>query len=134
MLPHFRSLVKYHKDHGFESGVPKLAYELKMTYHKQINFSKMKAKSKSNIYMQAQRFADVTRMLIAKGNIIRAKKCLQIAEDIFVNGTSEVKNVISNIYLYSVSSFMEIHHCNVKGLLPTNLKIENYKQVNASGL
>ena len=94
----------------------------------------MKAKSKPNIYKQAQHFADVTKTLIAKGNINRAKKCLQIAEEIFVNGTSEVKNAISNIYLYSVSSFMEMHHCNIKGLLPSSLKNEYYKQVNASGL
>lgn len=94
----------------------------------------MKDKSIPNIYKQTQHFADVTKMLIAKGNINRAKKCLQKAEEIFVNGTSEVKNVISNIYLFSVSSFMEIQHCNVKELLPSNLKNEYYKQVNASGI
>jgi hypothetical protein len=94
----------------------------------------MKAKSKPNIYRQAQHFADITKRLIASGNIHRAKKCLQIAEDIFVNGTAEVKNVITNIYLHSVSGFMEMHHCNIKGLLPGNLKNEYYKQVYASGL
>ena len=94
----------------------------------------MNTKSKPNIYKQAQHFADVTKTLIAKGNINRAKKCLQIAEEIFVNGTSEVKNAISNIYLYSVSSFMEIHNCNIKGLLPASLQKEYIKQVNASGL
>ncbi len=94
----------------------------------------MNTKSKPNIYKQAQNFADVTKTLIAKGNINRAKKCLQIAEEIFVNGTSEVKNAISNIYLYSVSSFMEIHNCNIKGLLPASLQKEYIKQVNASGL
>lgn len=94
----------------------------------------MKTQSKPNIYKQAQHFADVTKILLSNGNISRAKKCLQIAEEIFVNGTSEVKNAISNIYLYSVSSFLEIHHCNIKGLLPINLKNEYYKQVNASGL
>lgn len=94
----------------------------------------MNTKSKPNIYKQAQNFADVTKTLIAKGNINRTKKCLQIAEEIFVNGTSEVKNAISNIYLYSVSSFMEIHNCNIKGLLPASLQKEYIKQVNASGL
>ncbi len=52
----------------------------------------MKDKSKPNIYRQAQHFADVTKMLLAKGKINRAKKCLQIAEDIFNKGTSEIKN------------------------------------------
>lgn len=109
-------------------------YELKRNWHEQLKFSKMKVKSKPNIYRQAQHFADVTKMLIATGNINRAKKCLQIAESIFSNGTEEVKNIISNIYLYSLSSFMEIHHCNIRGLLPNNLKNEYYKQVNASGV
>lgn len=94
----------------------------------------MKVKSKLNIYKQAQYFADVTKTLIAKGNINRAKKCLKIAEEVFVNGTSEVKNAISNVYLYSVSSFMEMHCCNIDELLPTNLKNEYYKQINTSGI
>lgn len=94
----------------------------------------MKVKSKPNIYKQAQHFADVTKKLIAKGNIARAKKCLQKAEHIFNNGTSEIKNVISNIYVFSVSSFMEIHHCSIKELLPQSLHNEYYKQVNASGI
>ena len=56
----------------------------------------MKTRSKPNIYKQAQRFADVTKTFISKGNVSRAKKCLQIAEYNFVNGTSQIKNIISN--------------------------------------
>jgi flagellin-specific chaperone FliS len=91
-------------------------------------------KSRKNIYKQAQRFADVTKELIATGNMNRARKCLQKAEDIFISGSEEVQNAISNIYLYSVSCFMETHHCNIKSLLPSNLQNEYYKQVNAPGI
>lgn len=94
----------------------------------------MKAKTKPNLYRQAQRFADVTKMLIAKGNMNRAKHCLQLAEKIFVNGPFQVKNVISNIYLYSISSFIEMKQFDAKDLLPELLKIEYYKQVNTSGV
>lgn len=94
----------------------------------------MKAKSKTNIYKQAQRFANLTKVLIQFGHIKLAKRCLLEAEQIFVNGTSEVKHVISNIYVFSISSFLELHHCNIKDLLPPNLRSEYYKQVNASGI
>ena len=94
----------------------------------------MKDRSKLNIYRQAQHFADVTKLLLATGNIQRAKKCLEKAEDIYVNGTAEIKHIISNIYLFSVSGFMEMNHFNLKELLPANLKSNYYKQVYSSGL
>lgn len=94
----------------------------------------MKVNSEPNIYGQAQRFADVTKYLIRAGHGKLAGLCLQKAEDIFINGTAEVKRVMSNIYLHSVSRFMEIRQCNVKGLLPDNLRNEYSKQVNASGI
>lgn len=94
----------------------------------------MKAIIEPNIYVQAQRLADITKKLIQSGHIKLAKRCLQEAETIFKNGTSEIKHAISNIYIFSISSFMELHHCNIKELLPPSLQIEYYKQANASGI
>lgn len=94
----------------------------------------MKANEGLTIYQQAQHYAEVTKNLIANGNIVRAKKCFQLAENIFVNGPSEIKNVVSNIYLYSVTRFMEMQRYNVRGLLPDTLRNEYIKQVNTSGL
>ena len=94
----------------------------------------MKTKSTPNIYKQAQRFANLTKTLIATGKINRAKRCFLYAENAFIHGTSEIKNLISNVYLYSVSSFMEINHYNFQEFLPENLKNEYHRQVNASGL
>lgn len=92
----------------------------------------MKVNENSNIYKQAERFANVTKALIQSGNIHRAKRCLRKAESLFSTGTSQIKNVITNVYLFSVSGFMETHHCDIKGLFPKNLKKEYYKQVNAN--
>ena len=89
--------------------------------------------SDRNIYQQMQRFAEVTKTLIIQGNIGRAKKCLKIAEGIFNNGTAEIKNAVSNVYVFSVTSFMEIHHCNIRNLFPESLQSEYRKQVNTSG-
>lgn len=94
----------------------------------------MKAKAIPNIYLQAQRFAEITKDLIKSGNISRAKRCLQKAEDLFKSGSNEIRNAITNVYLFSVSSFIEIHHYNIRNLFPKTLQSEYLKQINASGL
>ncbi|MEO8150430.1 MAG: hypothetical protein ABI723_22555 [Bacteroidia bacterium] len=92
----------------------------------------MKAKNSKNIYKQMQRFADLTKTLIIQGNIARAKKCLAVAEKLFETGSNEMKNAVSNVFVFSVSSFMEVHHCHIKDLFPKSLDMEYHKQVNAS--
>lgn len=94
----------------------------------------MKIKSKPNIYKEAQRLADITKKLIQTGHVKLAKRCIQEAENIFRNGSSEVKNAISNIYVFSISSFLELQHGKVKELFPPSLQSEYLKQVNASGI
>lgn len=94
----------------------------------------MKREEKKNIYQQAQRFADVTKSFILSGNIHRAKRCIQVAEKLFTKGNKEVQNVIFNVFIYSVTSFMETHHCNIKSLFSKNLQREYYKQVNTIGV
>ncbi len=81
-----------------------------------------------------QRFADVTKQLIMMGNIGRAKQCMNIAENILRTGNSEIKNAITNVYIYSVSTFLELHKCSIRNLFPEFLKSEYQKQVRASGI
>lgn len=83
---------------------------------------------------KAVQFAEITKSLIRKGNITRAKNCLNVAEQLMITGNTETKNVISNIYIYSVSTFMEIHNCSIANLFPKSLREEYLKQVNASGV
>lgn len=91
----------------------------------------MKNKSKQNIYTQMQHFADVTKALIMTGQMQRANRCLQIAEDLFYKSTTEMRNVISNIYVFSLTNFLEIHHCSIRNLFPSSLGSEYRKQINA---
>lgn len=84
------------------------------------------------IYKQAERFAEITKIAIISGNITRAKKCLALAERLFGTGSSETKNAISSVYVFSVSSFMELRHCSISNLLPKSLEAEYIKQTNAS--
>lgn len=88
----------------------------------------------TTIYKQAERFAEITKNAIITGNIARAKKCLALAERLFATGNNETKIAISNVYVFSVSSFMELRHCSISNLFPQALKAEYIKQINASGV
>lgn len=88
----------------------------------------------TTIYKQAERFAEITKTAIRSGNVSRAKTFLALAEHLMATGSKETKSVISNVYVYSVSSFMEIRYCNISKLLPASLKAEYIKQINASGV
>ena len=88
----------------------------------------------TTIYKQAERFAEITKLAIITGNISRAKKCMALAERLYETGSNETKNAISNVYVFSVSSFMELHHCNISNLFPKSLRAEYIKQINASGV
>ena len=81
-----------------------------------------------------ERFAAVTKVMIVQGNINRAKKCFNVAETLLVNGNYEMKNAIANVFLHSVSGFLELHNCSISNLLPGLLKREYLKQVNAPGI
>ncbi len=94
----------------------------------------MNVKSTPGIYKQAQRFADITKALIINGNIKRAKRCMQVAETLFEKGNSEMKNVISNVFVFSVSSFIELHNCNIRDFFPERLKQEYANQIKTSGI
>ena len=88
----------------------------------------------TTIYRQAERFAEITKNAIIYGNINRAKKCLALAERLFETGSNETKIAISNVYVFSVSSFMELHHCSISNLFPKSLKAEYIKQIYTSGV
>ena len=105
------------------------------TYLIDIKFKLNKMKNQTiNIYKQAERFADLTKALIITGNISRAKKCFAVAEQLFETGSNETKNAISNVFLFSVSCFMELHKCNIRDLFPKSLQAEYTKQVCTSGI
>jgi len=93
----------------------------------------MKTRVKT-VATKAAQFAEITKNLIRKGKISRAKKCLDMAELLFTTGSNETKNAIANIYVYSVSTFMEMRNCTVAQLFPPQLKREYVSQVNTSGI
>jgi hypothetical protein len=98
------------------------------------NEAQMKRQKQRNIYLQMQSFATTTKTLLIQGNMLRVNKCIGMIEQLFVNGNIEVRNAISNVYLYSLTSFMEMHRYHIKDLLPLRLQEEYYKQINTSSI
>lgn len=97
------------------------------------NTFKMKNHVKT-VTTKAVQFAELTKSFIRSGQVRRAKKCLDMAELLFKNGNAETRNAIGGIYVYSVSTFMEIRNCTVSKLFPPSLKREYVAQINASGV
>ena len=87
-----------------------------------------------SIYKQTERFASITQRLLIQGNIPRVKKCLAFAEQLFKNGNMETRSVISNIYVHSLSTFMERRGCRISNFFPAILNREYLKQINTSGV
>jgi hypothetical protein len=86
------------------------------------------------IHKKALIFANLTKSFLAEGNLQRAKRCLAYADKLLSKGSLEVKNSISNVYVFSLSIFMETHSLNVNDFFPKHLKAEYIKQINASSL
>jgi len=88
----------------------------------------------TTVYKQAERFAEITKRAIISGNINRAKKCLTLAEKLLETGSNETRIALSNVYVFSVSTFMELHHCTISNLFPKSLKAEYKRQINTSSI
>lgn len=88
----------------------------------------------NSVQKQAERLSEITKTFIISGNIIRAKKCLAVAEKILVNGSTETKNIIVNTYIFSISTFLEMRRCSISNLFPKTLQTEYIKQINAIGI
>jgi hypothetical protein len=95
------------------------------------NKQTMKKGHNQSIYSQMHRMAELTIMMVLSGKLVRAGKFLDAAERLFLNGDCQSRNAVSNVYLYDVSTLLELHHYNVQSLLPVSLQKEYIKQNNA---
>lgn len=83
---------------------------------------------------KAVQFAEITKSLIRSGNVPRARKCLEAAEQLLKGSNAETRAAIENVYVYSLSTFMEIHKCTIANFFPPALRREYVSQINASGV
>jgi len=81
-----------------------------------------------------ERFAAVTISSLQLGKQVRTKRCLKLAEELLEKGNAEMKNAVTNVYLNSVSHYLELNRYSVSKLLPVKLHNEYVKQINTSGV
>jgi hypothetical protein len=90
-----------------------------------INSEMEKVAGGNNIRKLMLCFAQYTRLCAEKGNLHTLVTCFSIAETLLKKGNHTVKTAVENIYLFSVSSLLEIaspFHKQVQQLFPTDLK------------
>lgn len=78
--------------------------------------------------------AETTKNYIGTGNEFMARQCLELAEIIYRYGDEQTRNLVSNIYVFAVSGFLEINQLNANDIFPELLRIEYKRQVDPSGL
>jgi hypothetical protein len=103
----------------------------------ELNPSLERTEGINNIYNVMQCFANFTKHLAKKGDFKEVKHCFNVAEAMFKNGNSIVKNAIENGYLFSLSSILDLTNPaaqKAKRLLTDSLKKEYKRQVCASGI
>lgn len=66
-------------------------------------------------------FTAYTKQLINKGQLQEVKKCFSMAGVLYRNGSTLLKNAIEDVFLYSISPFLEAQQY-VKESLPQSLK------------
>lgn len=93
-------------------------------------------KPSSEVYGFINDFVDYTRHAVEEHNFSVAKKCFNLADKIYCNGDSQVKVLIENSFIYSMSSFMPAdwhERLKLRIIIPARLYSLYLKQVMQSG-
>lgn len=91
-----------------------------------------------NIFKTIQCLANYTRQKVTQHDFTLVKKCFAIAEDVYMAGDRQVKNAIENIFVFSLSSILNLGSNEEKralqALIPLHLHSAYVKQVLKSGI
>ena len=82
-------------------------------------------KNNKNIFNLLHVFTSYTKKCAEIGNINKLKSCFVIANKLLREGNNAVKSAVENVYVFSVSSLIEIAspiQKQVQKILPENLK------------
>ena len=75
------------------------------------------------------RLADITRSCLRERNMEKAAYYLSMAEDIYKKGNAYTRNLVANIFVFSVSAYCEICRLNIRKAFPESLLKEYRKRV-----
>lgn len=87
--------------------------------------------SGKNINIVLQEMAFKTKEFLAAGNTLMAKNLIGLAAKIYDNGDDMTRNLVSNVYVFSIATYIELHDMGLLELLPQCLKDEFYEIVGA---
>jgi hypothetical protein len=94
----------------------------------------IQSEQSENLSKYMHKLANITKLCVLEKQMGKAKNYLAYVERMYNQGDIRTKNIITNIYVFSVSSFLEIRSYNMREVFPKCLCDEYYKQVNASTL
>ena len=92
---------------------------------KHIPEMKIATEQQKSLYQTIASFATYTKELIKQGNIPLIRDCFNTAEYLLVEGGPNIKLAMENIYVFSVTAFMDLTGAvskQAKELLPAHLK------------
>lgn len=91
-----------------------------------------------NIFKTIQCLASYTRKKVTQHDFTAVKKCFAIAEDVYMEGNTQVKNAIENIFVFSFSSILNLgsneEKRQLQALMPLHLHTAYIKQVLKPGI
>ncbi len=83
------------------------------------------------VYAVMQQLAQHVKALLVNDAKKSIKQCFDLAGMIYKNGTPAIKNAVSNVFVYSVSNWVDLFYIpqsEMADLMPKNLK-EEYKHM-----
>lgn len=103
------------------------------------NLQKKAGKSSNTIYTSVQCLADFTRNMVKQHNYSMTRRCFIVAAKLHVKGNEMVKQVLENVFVYSLSSlFCSCENCKernvVQAALPGSLHKIYVQQITSSGI
>jgi hypothetical protein len=90
-----------------------------------------------NLIKTIQNLADYTRSKLVQHDFLKATRCFEIAENIYIEGDKAVKDTIENVFVYTLPSLLNL--CNkeeerkIEALIPF-LHKAYVKQIFSSGI
>ncbi len=88
-------------------------------------------------YQSIQAFANATLALCEQNNFKKLDRYLKVALKLFKEGNDTVRNGIVNVYLHTVSHFLDTHRVHKKWMeayMPVELQKEYARQHYTSGI
>ena len=91
-----------------------------------------------NIFKSIQCFSDYTKRKVLQHDLQVVKRCFAIAEKIYSNGNTIVRDAIENLFVYSFSSLLNLggkdEKRELQGLMPLCLHAAYVQQILRSGI